>query len=79
MNGEGRCIPVRTGDGDGDAGEPEHGEVDDDGQRVLRAAALSADGRYRLFVSVASDLTGTDTTGRTDVFMFDRVTRRSRW
>ena len=38
------------------------------------AVALSADGRYALFVSVASDLTATDTNGALDVFLFDRVT-----
>ena len=35
-NGHGRCVPVRPGDGDGDAGEPEHGGAHDDGQRLLR-------------------------------------------
>ena len=36
-------------------------------------AALSADGRYVLFSSTASDLTAPDTNGASDVFLFDRV------
>jgi Tol biopolymer transport system component len=38
------------------------------------AGALSADGRYVLFTSGASDLTATDTNGTDDIFLFDRVT-----
>ena len=44
------------------------------GRLALRAKALSADGRYVVFDSFASDLTATDTNGTDDVFLFDRVT-----
>jgi hypothetical protein len=38
-------------------------------------ARLSADGRYVLFLSEASNLVAADTNAKTDLFLYDRVTR----
>jgi Tol biopolymer transport system component len=44
------------------------------GNAASGPAALSANGRYVLFDSLASDLVATDTNGKQDVFLFDRAT-----
>jgi Tol biopolymer transport system component len=41
-------------------------------------AAISADGRFVAFTSVASNLVAHDTNGTSDVFVYDRETRRTR-
>ena len=41
-------------------------------------AAISPDGRYVAFVSGAADLVGNDTNAVTDIFVHDRVSRRTR-
>ena len=46
----------------------------DSGNSVSAASLISADGRYVVFVSYASDLVGTDTNGTGDVFVRDRQT-----
>jgi archaellum component FlaF (FlaF/FlaG flagellin family) len=48
------------------------------GNRRSEAAALSADGRYVAFASVASNLVSKDTNHIGDIFVRDRVTHRTR-
>lgn len=45
-----------------------------DGNGESRFARISADGRYVVFQSAASDLTAGDTNGRIDIFLWDRQT-----
>lgn len=47
------------------------------GNSSSETPSLSADGRYVCFWSAASDLTGADTNGAGDVFVFDRVTKQT--
>ncbi len=54
----------------GKAGEPANGWSD--------RASLSADGRFLVFVSTASNLVYGDTNGVMDVFLFDRLTGQTR-
>src|SRR5262249_44020956 len=54
--------------------------VDSDGTQgngLSRAAALSADGRYVAFFSVATNLVPDDTNGWSDVFVHDRETGKT--
>ena len=46
------------------------------GPSTSRDAALSADGRYVAFSSVAANLVDNDTNGFSDVFVRDQVTHR---
>ena len=46
------------------------GAHDDREQQIVSSPPLSADGRYALYDSAASDLTATDTNGTLDVFLF---------
>jgi hypothetical protein len=76
-----------TGDGNGQmdvfvrdraTGSTERVSVAADGtQGNARSAQarLSADGRYVLFLSEASNLVAADTNAKTDLFLYDRVTR----
>jgi Tol biopolymer transport system component len=47
--------------------------TDGNGASYSSGAALSGDGRYFTFYSLASDLVSGDTNERTDVFLYDRV------
>ncbi len=50
-------------------GEPENGDSTD--------AAISADGRYVAFASMASNLIANDTNGASDIFVYDRQTQQT--